>query len=131
MKTTLFAFAFGFLFAICFAHINQESNKIVELYEIRLAAAKLDLEEDQANLEHAKQTLDAYRNLSSKGACPDRLLTEAIAEVRYSKYNVKYSKLAIKEAEAQLDIVRNGAKAGKINIGDISLDLSPRQRRSK
>lgn len=109
--------------------INQQKSRIIELFEVRLKAAKLDLEADEVLDKHNQEMYKHNVELNEGGAGSDRLVREAKLAMDLSALDVRTSRNAVREAEILLELMVFGVREGSVSLDDFRMLPDPRPRR--
>ena len=105
------------------------ADKMIRLYELRLEAAKIDLELEEVNFMHWSEKIATDERLVRVGAeSPSNFKNTRLAYNR-AKLELRMSQNFVKEVEAQIDVMKAGFQTGTVKIGDVYISAEPRQRR--
>lgn len=100
-------------------------SRIIELYDARLEAAKLNLKTSELRQAHAKTRYQSAVKLQQKGYTSLEDLREKKLDYDHACAEVEHNKAAIKMAEAQLALVRAGVANGLIGIENLDFPIEP------
>lgn len=110
---------------------DELTKVIVELYKVRLEAAKADLALDKATLRRKADIYDTCRYLTQHNAIPAQQTHDARLALDKAIIDVRCSEVAVREAELLLKLVELGVKHGHIRPSDLHHHLHERSRRDR
>ncbi len=100
---------------------SEASEKILELYEVRVDSARIEKKSDQIKLVHAQARLDRLKTLHGSSAVSLKELLDAERDVAMFAAEIEADDNAIREAELQQDLMRLGIEHGEVNLDDLRI----------